>query len=147
MRSPSDHEPDAQQRRPAFPQPTDERERSDETDAAWPAVGGPITAPQARGAFIFGTIGAVGGLLLGITLSLIPLAGLSWSGRLVLLGGIGLLAGATAGFVYGGGREAEIEEDVGNQIGPAPLWQLNRDPEAAHDAVDDLRARSTDHDR
>jgi hypothetical protein len=147
MRSTDHHVHDESPDRPAFPMPTDEGERADETDAAWPAVGGPITAPQARGAFIFGSLGAIGGLLLGITLSLIPLAGLSWYGRLVLLGGIGLLAGATVGFVYGGGREAELEEDVGNQIGPAPLWELNRDPESAREAVDDLRSRSTEHDR
>jgi hypothetical protein len=147
MASTDHHGSDARRGRPAFPQPADERERSDETDGAWPVMSGPVTAPQARGAFIFGALGGIGGLLLGVALSLIPLAGLSWAGRLVLLGGIGLLAGSTAGFVYGGGREAELEEDVGNQIGPPPLWELNRDPESAREAVDDLRTRSTEQDR
>jgi hypothetical protein len=126
--------------RPAYPQPTSRAEQDAETDEAWPVIGvGPATAAQVRGAVLWGVFGTVAGALLGVLIALIPFAGLVLLARVILVGGIGALAGATAGFVYGGGREAEIEEDAGNQIGPAPAHGPNRDPQAAREAVEDLR--------
>jgi hypothetical protein len=100
--------------RPAFPLPPTNAEQRDETDESWPVIGvGEITGSQARGAALWGLLGAAVGVALGLLVSLIPFAGLLWAGRAALFGGIGLLAGGTAGFVYGGGRGAELEEDFG----------------------------------
>jgi hypothetical protein len=128
--------------RPAFPQPTSLAEQEAETDDAWPVIGvGPATGAQVRGALLWGVFGAAVGALLGVLFALIPFAGLTLLARMILVGGIGALAGATAGFVYGGGREAELEEDAGNQIGPPPAHGPIRDPEPAREAVEELRAR------
>jgi hypothetical protein len=135
--------PEPSPHRPSFPEPVSWAEQEAETDEAWPAVGiGPITASQAKGALLFGVLGAVAGLIVGVALSAIPISGLTWAARLALFGGIGALAGATAGFIYGGGRESELEEDAGNQIGPPPLRGEIRDPEPARQAVDELRHRT-----
>jgi hypothetical protein len=123
--------------RPAFPQPATDAEQHEETDGTWPVIGtGPMTSAQARGAVFWGLLIAFIGAMVGLLVSIIPFADLLWAGRAALLGGIGALAGATAGFIYGGGREAELEEDVGNQIGAPGLTEVNRDPEPARRAVE-----------
>ncbi len=50
--------------------------------------------------------------------------------------------GAVLWGFLGGGREAELEGDVGNQIGPPPLVEKIRDPDAARRAVEDVRSAS-----
>ena len=94
---------------PAFPHPTPPEEQAAETDEPWLVMVGPATQLQLPGAALWAVFGAIAGAVLGILLALIPFAGLTLLARLILVGGIGLLAGATAGFIYGGGRDAEAE--------------------------------------
>jgi len=124
--------PEPEPEHPTEPKPTAGPRQARETDDAWPAIGvGPVTKAMAKGALLWGAIGAAAGAVLGILIALIPFADLPFLGRAALLGVVGLLAGSTAGFLYGGGRQPELEDDVGNQIGPAPLLDKNRDPERA----------------
>lgn len=79
------------------------------TDAPDPASpdDGSLIAPSAQSSAIFGFLGGFAGLLGGVAISLLPVTGLSFSGRAVLFGGIGLLAGAATGFALGSSRDDE----------------------------------------
>jgi hypothetical protein len=126
-------------RRPA-PSPASPREQREEVERAGPI--GPlsnVTPSMAKGALTWTAIGAVVGGLVGLLLSLIPLGDIAYLTRLWVFVVAGVLAGSTAGFVYGGGRQPELEEDVGNQVAPAPLLETNRDPQAARERVDETR--------
>lgn len=71
---------------------------------------GSLIAPPARSSAIFGFLGGFAGLLGGVAVSLAPVTGLSFSGRAVLFGGIGLLAGAASGVAFGSGRDEDEAE-------------------------------------
>jgi hypothetical protein len=132
--------PEPEPERPVEPKPTAAARQARETDDVWPAVGvGPVTRAMAKGAVLWGAAGAAAGAVIGVLLAVIPFADLPFPGRAALLGGVGLIAGSTAGFIYGGGRQSELEDDVGNQVGPAPLLEKNRDPERVRRAVEDQR--------
>lgn len=122
--------------RPTQPEPASKEEQEHEVDEAWTAIAvGPVTKAMAKGAIAGALAGAAIGVVLGALLALIPFAGWPYLGRFALLGAVSVLACSTAGFIYGGGREAELEGDVGNQIGPAPLLEPNRDPPEVRRAV------------
>jgi hypothetical protein len=126
-------------RRPA-PTPAPEREQREEVEQAGPI--GPaatLTPTMAKGALTWTAAGAVAGGLIGLLLALIPLGDIAFLTRLWVFVVVGVLAGSTAGFVYGGGRKPELEEDVGNQVAPAPLLEANRDPQAVREQVDELK--------
>lgn len=130
-------EPEREPPRPAEPKPASADEQHQETDDAWPVMAaGPFTRAMAKGALLWGAIGAIAGFIIGALIALIPFGDLPYVTRLGIVGVACALAGATAGFVYGGGREAEVEEDVGNQIAPAPLSGKNRDPQRVREAVE-----------
>jgi len=139
--------------RPSMPRPSSPSDQAHETDDAWPVIGaGPLTHAMARGALLWGGLGALTGVCIGLLASLIPVADLNWGARAAIFGVVGALAGATAGFIYGGGREPEVEGDVGNQIGPAALGENRRDPHEVREAVDEFldergRPRASDADR
>jgi hypothetical protein len=79
----------------------------------------------------------------GALLALIPIGDIAFLTRLWIFAVAGALAGSTAGFVWGGSRRPELEEDVGNQVAPAPLVEENRDPQEAREQVESSRqARS-----
>ncbi len=82
---------------------------TDEVVQGPPLSTAPISGPQARGAIA----GAVGfgafGLVIGLLIGLIPMFDLPLGARLGLWALVGAMAGAAAGFVFGGGREPELE--------------------------------------
>jgi hypothetical protein len=89
---------------------------------------GLATGPMVKGSVRWGSIGALIGVALGAVFALVPFAGLGYAARFAILGACFALAGATGGGLYGGARESELEDDVGNQIGPPPLLDKNVDP-------------------
>jgi hypothetical protein len=74
-----------------------------------PVSTAPISGPQARGA-IAGTItfGAVG-LVVGLLIGLIPMFDLPLGARMGLWALVCTMGAAASGFVFGGGREPELE--------------------------------------
>lgn len=90
-----------------------DNEVRDEADGMVPGIGlGVATASQARGAATWTAVGAVGGAVLGALIGLIPMADLSLGTRELIWIIVGVLTGSTIGFVFGGGRQPEIEGDV-----------------------------------
>jgi hypothetical protein len=88
-----------------------EQERdTDDTFAAGQV--GVMTGSQARGAVKWSVIGGVVGGVIGLLIGLIPIADLAIGARIGILVIVGILAGSAAGFVYGGGRQPELEGKV-----------------------------------
>lgn len=104
------------QRNELTPQTADGPLQRDADDVAPGLAVGVITGPQARGLVAFGAIGLMVGFVIGGLVALIPIADWSYPGRLALFGGVGAFGGLTAGSVYGGGREPELEGDVDNHL-------------------------------
>jgi hypothetical protein len=130
--------------RPAEPAPTAETHRRRETDESWPMIGtGIATDAMVKGAVTWGVVGALAGVAVSAIVALIPFAGLPYPGRFAIVGICAALAGATAGGLYGGGRRPELEDDVGNQIGPAPLLDKNVDPRFVRHATEEVRAEGS----
>jgi hypothetical protein len=115
--------------------------RRRETDESWPVIGtGVATSAMVKGAVRWAAVGVLAGVAVGAVVALVPFADLPYAGRFAIVGICAALAGATAGGLYGGGRRSELEDDVGNQIGPAPLGDKNVDPAFVRRATEEVRA-------
>ncbi len=86
------------------------------------------TDAQAKGLGIGSLIGGAIGLLLFLPLALIPIAGLSLSGRLLICAIAGALAGGTGGAMYMGGRKPELEGETIDADGRPSVGSTLRDP-------------------
>lgn len=73
---------------------------------------GVVTGSQARGALFWGAVGLVIGASVGALIGLIPMADLNVGTRVIIWAIVGAFVGATPGFVFGGGRQPEIEGEV-----------------------------------
>lgn len=106
-----------------------EDEQRREAGATWPQLGVPTsTGAQGRGLLVGSLIGGAIGLVLLLPLGFIPLVGLSLTGRLILCGIIGALAGGTAGAMYLGGRLPELEGETVDADGRPSVGSTPRDP-------------------
>lgn len=90
-----------------------EHEVRNEADGMAAGVGlGFATESQVRGSLFWAVLGTLVGAAVGALIGLIPMADLTLGTREVIWVIVGALAGASAGFVFGGGRQPEIEGDV-----------------------------------
>jgi hypothetical protein len=106
-----------------------EREQRREAGATLPQPGVPTsTGAQGRGLLIGSLVGGAIGLVLLLPLGFIPLGGLSLTGRLILCGIVGALAGGTAGAMYLGGRLPELEGETVDADGRPSVGSTPRDP-------------------
>lgn len=105
------------------PAPVDERRRETGMGHANPSM----WLGAVRRAALWGAIGAAMGLALG----LIPWADVPLALRLAAFGIGGLLGGAAAGFVYGAGRQRDLDEEARRETAFAPMEhpQAHRVPE------------------
>jgi hypothetical protein len=127
------------------PTPATAAEQEHEAEASWPLIGaGPVTRSMVKGATLWTAIGVAAGAVLGALLAFIPIGDTSWTMRLVLFAVVGALAGATAGVLYGGGRQPEVDEEVGNQARGAPLREENREPTDARRYVEQAKRARRD---
>lgn len=74
-----------------------------------PVTVAPMAGSQARGAIVGALTFGAAGLVIGLLVGLIPMFDLPLGARLGLWALVGAMAGAAAGFVFGGGREPELE--------------------------------------
>lgn len=74
---------------------------------AGPGNVGPFTKEMAKGTLAGVALASVAGALLALPLGLIPLGGLALGARLAIAAVVGAAAGATLGFVLGGGLSAK----------------------------------------
>mgnify|MGYP003116584267 CR=1 FL=1 len=86
-------------------------EQRSEADQSIPSLG-VITPSQARGAVVHAVLWGLAGAVLGVLVALIPIAGLDFGLRIGLFAIIGFLGGSSAGALFGGGRQPELEGDV-----------------------------------
>ena len=103
-------------------------EQRDEAAGSWVGPGVPaMTAGQTRG-FLFGSLagGAIGAIVF-LPLALIPFMDPAW-GRVLLVVIAGALAGGTAGALYFGGREPELEGETIDADGRPSIGTTLRDP-------------------
>lgn len=103
-------------------------EQQDEAAQSWGGPGVPVmTDAQAKG-FAFGAIvgGAVGALVL-LPLALIPFLDPAIA-RVLIVVLAGALAGGTAGALYFGGREPELEGETLDANGRGSVGTTLRDP-------------------
>ena len=81
-------------------------------------ISGPYTKEMTEGAVVLGLVGAVIGAIIATPFFLIPMDDLAWWARLLLVVGIGALAGATIGVLVGAPLAAKGPADsVGSQRG------------------------------
>lgn len=94
---------------------------------------GVISGAQSRGAFVLGTVGAVLGALIAAPFALLIDAGDSVPRWILALGFAlgGAMALGTAGFVYGGGREPELEGEVRSDSAEIVIAVEERDDAAS----------------
>ena len=104
------------------------REQQDEAAQAWVGPGVPaMTDGQWRGLALGGLAGAIIGAVAFLPLALVPFtdpAGL----RVLLVVVAGVLAGGTAGALYAGGREPELEGETVDADGRPSVGTTPRDP-------------------
>jgi len=87
-------------------------QQRDTDDVAGGFSVGVVSGSQVRGAVFWGGIGLVVGAAIGALIGLIPMADLSVGSRVLIWAIVGAFVGATPGFVFGGGRQPEIEGDM-----------------------------------
>jgi hypothetical protein len=90
------------------------RQQQLESERSVPVTGSNLFTPaQAKGALLWTVIGAVVGAVLGGGIGLVvSLGDLSQAASAGVLAAIGALAGGSAGFTYGGGRQPEVDGEV-----------------------------------
>jgi hypothetical protein len=104
------------------------REQQDEAAHAWVGPGVPaMTGGQWHGLAMGAVVGAAVGALLFLPLALIPFMG-PVGLRILLVVAAGALAGGTAGALYAGGREPELEGETIDADGRPSVGTTPRDP-------------------
>jgi hypothetical protein len=104
-------------------------EQHKESQQAWAGVTHGVATPgQAKG-FVAGALvwGAVGAVLVGL-LGFIPLGDLALWTRLLVFAVVGALIGGTAGGIYLGGRQPELEGELIDEDGKPSVGTTLRDP-------------------
>jgi hypothetical protein len=104
------------------------REQQDEAAESWVGPGVPtMTDGQWKGMLIGSVVGGAIGALLFLPLALIPfMEGAAL--RVLLCVIVGALAGGTAGALYQGGRQPELEGETLDADGRASVGTTLRDP-------------------
>jgi hypothetical protein len=111
-----------------------------EYDQAIPGASvGVIAGSQAKGALMWGAIGAVSGAVIGALIGLVPFADLAVGARVGLLAVIGAMAGSAAGAVYGGGRQPEVDGDLRDTSGDVTVRARTTTAEGRAEAQGALR--------
>jgi hypothetical protein len=104
------------------------REQQDEAAESWVGPGVPaMTDGQWRGLVVGSLVGGIIGAVVFLPLALVPFmdpAGL----RVLLVVVAGALAGGTAGALYAGGREPELEGEAVDADGRPSVGTTPRDP-------------------
>jgi hypothetical protein len=90
----------------------DQRRESDGVIEGPPLTTAPVTGAQARGALVGTVTWGIAGAVLGVLIGLIPMFDMPIGARIGLWALVLAMAGAGAGFVFGGGREPELEGEV-----------------------------------
>ena len=104
-----------------------EGQQRQEAGQAWAGPGLPASSDaQWKGLVIGSVVGGAIGLVLLLPVAFIPF-GLSLTGRLVMCGIIGALAGGTAGALYFGGRVPELEGETVDADGRPSVGTTPRD--------------------
>jgi hypothetical protein len=105
-----------------------EGQQREEAQQSWAGPGLPAsTDAQAKGLLTGSLVGGAIGLVLLLPVALIPF-GFSLTGRLLMCGIIGALAGGTAGALYFGGRMPELEGETVDADGSPSVGTTPRDP-------------------
>jgi hypothetical protein len=106
-----------------------EAEQRREADQATAGPGVPAsTDGQLKGLVIGSLVGGAIGLLVLLPLAFIQIGGLSLTGRLLICGIAGALAGGTAGAMYLGGRMPELQGETIDADGRPSVGSTPRDP-------------------
>lgn len=106
-----------------------ESEQRREGDRAWAGPGVPASSDsQWKGLVIGSLVGGIIGLVVLLPLGFIPVSGLSLTGRLLICGIAGALAGGTAGALYLGGRMPELQGETVDADGRPSVGSTPRDP-------------------
>lgn len=109
------------------PRPIDERRRETDLGHAVPSM----WLGALRRSLVWGFVGGVVGLAVGS----IPWADVPLAFRLFAFGASGLLGGAAAGFVYGAGRERDLDDESRRETTFAPLDDADLHDERLDDGV------------
>lgn len=104
------------------------REQQDEAAQAWVGPGVPgMTGGQMRGLVGGSLVGGAIGAVLFLPLALVDFVDPTWL-RILLVLAAGALAGGTAGAIYAGGREPELEGEATDADGRPSVGTTPRDP-------------------
>ncbi|MDP8987582.1 MAG: hypothetical protein M3N25_06870 [Actinomycetota bacterium] len=104
-----------------------EGQQRQETSQAWAGPGLPASSDaQWKGLVTGSLVGGAIGLVLLLPVAFIPF-GFSLTGRLLMCGVIGALAGGTAGALYFGGRMPELEGETVDADGTPSVGTTPRD--------------------
>lgn len=104
-----------------------EGQQRQEASQAWAGPGLPASSDaQWKGLLIGSLVGGAIGLVLLLPVAFIPF-GFSLTGRLLMCGIIGALAGGTAGALYFGGRMPELEGETVDADGGPSVGSSARD--------------------
>src|SRR5215204_693781 len=104
------------------------REQQDEMAEAWAGPGVPaMTDGQWKGLVLGSVLGGLIGGLLFLPLALVPFTESAWL-RVLIVVLAGALAGGTAGALYYGGREPELEGETLDADGRGSVGTTLRDP-------------------
>ena len=104
-----------------------EGQQRQEADQAWAGPGLPAASDaQWKGLLTGSLVGGAIGLVLLLPVAFIPF-GFSLTGRLLMCGIIGALAGGTAGALYFGGRMPELEGETVDADGSPSVGSSERD--------------------
>lgn len=104
------------------------REQQDEAAQAWVGPGVPsMTDGQWRGLLLGAVAGGVIGAALFLPLALVSFMDPAWL-RVLVVAAAGALAGGTAGALYAGGRQPELEGETVDADGRPSVGTTPRDP-------------------
>jgi hypothetical protein len=103
-------------------------EQRDEAAESWVGPGVPaMTDAQAKGFALGAVVGGLIGVLVFLPLAFVPFMDpVGW--RILLVALVGALAGGTAGALYMGGREPELEGETLDADGRPSIGTTLRDP-------------------
>jgi hypothetical protein len=106
-----------------------EQQQYDEMQDAWAGPGLPaMTDAQWKGGVLGSLVGGLIGAVLFLPFAFVSMGNLGAGWRILIVAIIGALAGGTAGALYLGGREPELEGEVMDADGRPADGTSNRDP-------------------